>query len=60
MYIHYSTRVDELHIDDDKRSMDYAKKLVNIYKNVFQGLGTIKVNATIHTDSNVPPVIDHL
>ena len=52
------TRIDAINTKADWTTMEYAKKLVNNYENVFNGLGTIKVNATIHVDPNVTPVID--
>ena len=53
------TRVDAMGTISDKQATETeAHKLVMNYNNVFEGLGTIKINATIHTDPNVTPVID--
>ena len=35
-----------------------AERLVNKYNELFQGLGIIKVNAHIHIDENVTPIVD--
>ena len=35
-----------------------AKEMLNQFSDIFSGLGCIKVDATIHIDSTIPPVIN--
>ena len=43
---------------EDSETQHCAKKLVNTYSHVFEGLGTIKSNSKIHTEPSVTPSID--
>ena len=45
-------------VDKSGCNKQKANKMVNIYKDVFEGLGKIKVGAKIYVDETVEPVID--
>ena len=54
-------RIDMLDEDEAQEDMSIstdADNLVNTYADVFKGLGTIMVNAHIHVDKTVTPVVD--
>ena len=50
-------RIDALDEEDISLSKD-ADNLVNTYADVFKGLGTIMVNAKIHIDKTITPIVD--
>lgn len=54
--LHLIARVNE--IKEVTTPDKAARDMVNKYTDIFNGLGTIKVNAKIHIDTTVEPVID--